>query len=408
MSAYLNLSKYLDESLEQYRGEKTEAIKQLVCKILSAPYAHWYYPGYAFPKRWFKELGHCRSSFKKVIKKYRLYTPATGYSGGSAIAYKPSEFHQILLTESPESTVMETHNRGGEKHNRVMRKRRHFSTGGLNISSTLPINRNTLNQFISEGYKHLEKGKTDAESVREYWLQNALRIKLYANSTNFKDQVPVKYSQRNDGRVFLCGFGLQNVKRELRNACFSGLYEYDFTNCHFEIAAQTVGSPCFSEYCKHRSEVLDELSAKYDVEQIAIKTTLIALLHGGGERSVAEHLPECHEDFLKDNRIIQLRRESREFQAQTPTHRSHYLCQEEHKILRGATKGHLITMPLFDGWISHEDLDTDEIEERIKMNTPYTIKVRKKQIEYNPCGKSLIPINPTRTFQGKPCAATSH
>lgn len=103
------------------------------------------------------------------------------------------------------------------------------------------------------------------------------------------------YTEYESGRLYSQGLNLQTIRSDFKQAALFGSWEYDFSNCHFQILnrlGQSYGyhSSFIDEYCKNKYQIREELSRTLETEITEIKKCLIALVYGGrttGSRSTA-------------------------------------------------------------------------------------------------------------------------
>lgn len=101
------------------------------------------------------------------------------------------------------------------------------------------------------------------------------------------------YSISPSGRLYGGGVSLQNVPRLVKDAALHGMWEYDFSNCHFTLVAQMakrVGTPCpaIQHYLAHKAEVRQQLADGAMISIDQAKHCLLALLYGAKESSRQE------------------------------------------------------------------------------------------------------------------------
>lgn len=103
------------------------------------------------------------------------------------------------------------------------------------------------------------------------------------------------YTEYESGRLYSQGLNLQTVRSEFKRAALFGSWEYDFSNCHFQILrnmGESYGyySRFIDDYCEHNQQIRRTLSHELEVDIADIKKCLIALIYGArvtGARSTA-------------------------------------------------------------------------------------------------------------------------
>ena len=97
--------------------------------------------------------------------------------------------------------------------------------------------------------------------------------------------VPHRYHESEAGRLYAIGESLQTIPREIRKAALHGLYEWDFSNCHFAIFYQMAaryGCQCreIQYYLQNKPQVRQEIAERAQIRIEESKQALIALMYG--------------------------------------------------------------------------------------------------------------------------------
>lgn len=103
------------------------------------------------------------------------------------------------------------------------------------------------------------------------------------------------YTEYESGRLYSQGLNLQTIRSDFKQAALFGSWEYDFSNCHFQILknmGESYGyySGSIEHYCEHKQEIRKALSHELEANIADIKKCLIALMYGArvtGARSTA-------------------------------------------------------------------------------------------------------------------------
>ncbi len=116
-----------------------------------------------------------------------------------------------------------------------------------------------------------------------------------------KGQMEIQFLESKAGRLYSVGGIMQNAPREVRNAAFSGCYDYDVENCHFDLVRQLAArigmqTPAINDYLARKSEVRRQIAKDVGVSVKQTKSALIALIYGATMR--------CN-SFYKDGREVQ-------------------------------------------------------------------------------------------------------
>jgi hypothetical protein len=97
--------------------------------------------------------------------------------------------------------------------------------------------------------------------------------------------IPQTYSIAPTGRLYARGLNLQNSPGLIKEAALHGLWEYDFSNCHFAVVSQMAARfgvlcPVIEHYMANKSQVREEIAADVEISIDAAKQCLLALLYG--------------------------------------------------------------------------------------------------------------------------------
>jgi len=93
------------------------------------------------------------------------------------------------------------------------------------------------------------------------------------------------YTEYESGRLYSQGLNLQTVRSDFKQAALFGSWEYDFSNCHFQILrnmGESYGyhSRFIDDYCEHKQHIRQTLSHELETDITDIKQCLIALMYG--------------------------------------------------------------------------------------------------------------------------------
>jgi len=97
--------------------------------------------------------------------------------------------------------------------------------------------------------------------------------------------IPQVYSIAPTGRLYARGLNLQNAPGLIKEAALHGLWEYDFSNCHFTIVSQMaakvgVRCPCIEHYMANKAKVRQAVADGASISLDQAKQCLLALLYG--------------------------------------------------------------------------------------------------------------------------------
>jgi hypothetical protein len=97
--------------------------------------------------------------------------------------------------------------------------------------------------------------------------------------------IPHRYAESTSGRLYARGVNLQSSPALVKQAALSGLWEYDFSNCHFAILtqmAQKFGYQCtvISHYLANKKAVRMGIAEQAEITEFDAKVCLLALMYG--------------------------------------------------------------------------------------------------------------------------------
>ncbi|GAB3362684.1 MULTISPECIES: hypothetical protein [Giesbergeria] len=107
-----------------------------------------------------------------------------------------------------------------------------------------------------------------------------------------------RYVQATTGRLYAKGVNLQNAPSLIKQAALAGLWEYDFSNCHFAIIAQMAqqhGYQCkaIARYLADKKATRRVIAAQAGISDNQAKVCLLAVMYGA-------RLSEWHENAIPE------------------------------------------------------------------------------------------------------------
>lgn len=110
-------------------------------------------------------------------------------------------------------------------------------------------------------------------------------LRMSATTLAGPGHIQQTYSISPSGRLYGGGVSLQNVPALVKDAALHGMWEYDFSNCHFTLVAQMarrLGTPCpaIEHYLAHKAEVRQQIADGAMISIDQAKRCLLALLYG--------------------------------------------------------------------------------------------------------------------------------
>jgi len=110
--------------------------------------------------------------------------------------------------------------------------------------------------------------------------------------------IATQYVQAQSGRLYARGINLANAPTLVKQAALDGLWEYDFSNCHFDILKQMAalyGYQCkaITHYLDNKEQVRQAIAEQAGITKYSAKTCLLAIMYGARESEWHENaIPE--------------------------------------------------------------------------------------------------------------------
>lgn len=107
-----------------------------------------------------------------------------------------------------------------------------------------------------------------------------------------------RYVESTSGRLYAKGVNLQSAPALVKQAALAGLWEYDFSNCHFAIMSQMAerfGYQCtaIAHYLASKKAVRSEIAEQAQITEHDAKVCLLALMYGARQSEWHENaIPE--------------------------------------------------------------------------------------------------------------------
>lgn len=98
-------------------------------------------------------------------------------------------------------------------------------------------------------------------------------------------QIAHRYEEAQSGRLYPVGISLASVQTVIKDAALTGNWEYDISNCHFDILRQMASSygfecPAILNYLEHKELTRNTLATQAGIKPLQAKTCLVALIYG--------------------------------------------------------------------------------------------------------------------------------
>ena len=320
----------------------------------------------------------------------------------------------------------------------------------------IPINLDTLKRLrkwlewlldeINAGRAHADLFMPiNAEQVSRY---HAHTVKILRHSTTSLagiGHLNQRYVLAPTGRLFGRGVNLQNAPTLIKDAALDGLWEYDFSNCHFSILAQMAagfGLRCqaIEHYIDNKNPIRAAIAAAAGISIEQAQECLLAPLYGAKAgldpeyneipnfigKEAADKLNKAHEfigikaDIQKarttilakwprtsNGRLVNACGRAISVKEPAPKRLAHLVQGAEAKALLAAINlyPHLIVLLQHDGFAATERLDVRAIEQAVEAELGYRLKLEEEQIRLDPQAQFLRTNRPRLRGRSKTATA---
>lgn len=115
--------------------------------------------------------------------------------------------------------------------------------------------------------------------------QVALVIRMTRTKRAGTGFIAQRYVEAASGRLYAQDINLQNTPSLIKQAALEGLWEYDFSNCHWDIARQMAAQygyacPAINHYLVHKVVVRDVIAKAAGISTNQAKVCLLAIMYG--------------------------------------------------------------------------------------------------------------------------------
>lgn len=270
-------------------------------------------------------------------------------------------------------------------------------------------------------------------------------IRLAKTDVAGRGYIAQQYTESPSGRLYASGINLQNSASLVKQAALAGKWEYDFSNCHFEIIKQMAAQ--YGYECK---AIADYLANKKPTRQAIAdqvggitpddaKVCLLAIMYGARastwhENAIPQEIGkeaadrlfrvELFRDIAKDvarARTVILKKWPRTANgsltnaygkaisgnAKKAQQLAHLLQGAEAKALMVAIEMHPNDLVLLqhDGFVSTRKLYVPAITKAVLQATGYLLELEESQIQVNPDAHFLKAQNKKRFSNQNPMLA---
>ena len=377
-----------------------------------------------------------KGGFNRINTDLNLFevTPNWNYSEGQTKGYKPTskvlDIKYKCMSECAEANKIPLIDINGRRiltpPKAILSKDKKGVTikawRNLQVSSVVPINRSSLDEFGENLNSTLNKFKNDKPEVVDEFhsdIDTYRCLDLLSRNNIASDSIIQCYQESDSGRLYATGINLQNAPKIIRRAALSGNYNYDIQNCHFSILNQKATGyglylGTIEHYLKNKKEVRNSISKDMGLRIKVIKEVLIAMLYGSplgkygnsiSNKVGVDKIDEIMADdfFTGMNQDIKLARNTIIDKSSISRGRlsnamgknivvsnttktqqlAHLLQGVEALVLKTMVTQYNenILLLLHDGFISNEKLDIKYMEENIKSETGYNLVLESELIK---------------------------
>lgn len=269
-----------------------------------------------------------------------------------------------------------------------------------------------------------ERSGKGSETIRRLLLSVACAIRLSTSLSARQGFMPHLYVEAESGRLYARGLSLQNAPNLVKRAALYGLWDYDFSNCHFTIFAQMserngYRTEAIQDYLSRKAEIRQSIAQQASISVEQAKQCLIAVMYGasttlwynnaipreiGQDAAARLFAVPFFKDLVRDidrGREVILNERPRTANWRLPNAMGKAIKFEKSKPMRAIA--HLIqgvealalksTLELYkdeivllqhDGFAAHTRLDRLKIEQYVENRTGYRLTLDEKRIGFNP------------------------
>ena len=269
-------------------------------------------------------------------------------------------------------------------------------------------------------------------------------IRLAKTDVAGRGYIAQQYTESPSGRLYANGVNLQNSSSLIKEAALAGKWEYDFSNCHFEIIKQMAaqyGYECkaIADYLANKKPTRKAIADQAGISVEQAKVCLLAIMYGarastwdenaipqeiGKEaadrlfrvelfRGIAKDVARARTVILKkwprtaNGRLTNAYGKAISGTAKKAQQLAHLLQGAEAKALMVAIDMHPNDLVLLqhDGFVSTKKLYVPDITKAVLQATGYLLELEESQIQVNPDAHFLKAQNKKRFSNQNPMLA---
>ena len=177
----------------------------------------------------------------------------------------------------------------------------------LNLVRVDLLSLQRLRSWLAAVMRDYDEGRAPHDLVTEFPPREAIErlahatgqiIRLAKTDVAGNGYVAHRYVQSTSGRLYATNINLQTAPGLVKQAALAGLWEYDFSNCHFAIISQMAerhGYQCsaIARYLANKKATRRVIAAQAGITDDQAKVCLLAVMYGA-------RLSEWHENAIPE------------------------------------------------------------------------------------------------------------
>lgn len=359
-----------------------------------------YGDGWVIKRESMKKAGIDPRTFNSMIKKYPLFTLESEYWNhflGVAKRWQPTEDLMLVMDYynqelSPDIFLLEM---GKNPRMQIVDR----------VGSCL----------TADDYDYFCIAHIDTEGLISYF-KGVLRTETLDISERVGMQMMMAIAKKSNGmleqgylrcksgRLVSRGIGsVQNMRKEARKRAFKGCWDVDFVNCHYVLLNHLYENAFIEAYVENAYTFRNRIAEDVNIPISSVKKMLLAILYGcslsfSGKGAIVQELGKSKgKDFLNHYNvkgIIEGVSDATEYlehegfltelmvENNIPAKKAlAYLLQLiESDILDYCIALYTPEALYYDGFVTQEDVDTDDLSAKILEDLSYDIKITKEKL----------------------------
>ena len=337
-------------------------------------------------------------TFYRMLEKYPLYTLESSnwsYEQGIAKRWQPTDAMGMVMDyynqeKSPDIFLLEMD--GKPRMQIVDEVGSSLKPEDYDYFCYAHIDKEALIDYLRDEVK-----KPDVTVSERVGMQRMIGLLRKCNGT-----LEQGYLRCKSGRLVSRGIGsVQNLRKEARQKAFKGYYDIDFVNCHYTLLNHLYHDSYIEEYVDNTERVRNRIAEDVDIEISSVKKMLLAILYGcslslNGEGAIVEEVGK-HKgaEFLNHFYVKGIVSAVQDAVDHLTDEGFLWEIINEHKIPPKKALAYLLQMIegeileycislytpealFYDGFVTQEDVDTEDLSAKILEDLHYDIKITKE------------------------------